>query len=139
MKYVIFRYFSIGIFIFTSIFSFGQSNNDKIRYKGVGFYMHFIAESGEKTTHPYGKEYILTYDKFFKSYTIHYKDENDQMKSLSFKYHSGEGDLTKVEDSYGSFYYVTDFLSTHGKLILIFDRKVEGITTALTFENAVPY
>ncbi len=112
----------------------GMAQNDtKIKYKGVSAVSSLTNSDGElvfqKTV---GKDPVIVYDKFFKSYSITFTKENGDIAEMFLSY---------IEPNY----YIDTFKSTYyvlvkpedGKLVLIATEKIENHLNFLMFYGVI--
>ena len=121
-----------SLFLLNVSHTFGQETQTSIDYVASGIYLVFTDKAGvEEARKPMGKNVSISYDKFFKSYTIIYTDENGYATPLSLKYINDENYIknvktTKMDDKFGNIYYVTDMLEQIGLLKILMSKEYPG-------------
>ncbi|MGP1994090.1 hypothetical protein D9V96_019565 [Zobellia laminariae] len=125
MKYIFFTIFTISMFLYSTAQS---SNSDELRYKADGIYMTFQDDSGKTVNKvPLGKSPNITFDSFFKSYYLNWKDENGQLGEMELSYiMTDENGYFKMQDTFGNIFHVANYMQSHGKLLVVAEQKVNG-------------
>ena len=102
-----------------------NTNPDKTIYFGKSFKLNLLDDSGEvATSKPIGKNPMVTYDKFFLSYTIVYETENGGLSISHLKYISTDkSGMLRMKDDYDKMCLVTDKIAEFGKLIFVYEVK----------------
>lgn len=120
-----------------------QNANNKIEYTARGIYMISNNKSGaEELRKPMGKDVYVSYDIFFKSYSIIYTDENGAGAPFNLSYIKDENFVknvktTKMKDEFGNIFYVSDVMDQIGQLkILIPKQYSDGSVAWIIVEGA---
>lgn len=122
-------------------FSLAQKDN-KLKYKGTAFYL----ESINKLTHKVvarisrGNDLNITYDTFFKSWSIAYTSEDGRKLHQVLKYlNDSEGGLQYMMDGEGHKWYVSNEIDKIGLLLCVgIDEIKPGFIMGYSFENLKP-
>ncbi|WP_445749558.1 hypothetical protein [Polaribacter sp.] len=131
----------ITLFILSNS-AFSQSEDNIIKYKAKGIYVVLQNNKGEQLTKiPFGKDVIINYDEFFKTFEILYENREggiDAMKLLFLSEKEINGTkYFKMKDKYGSLFNVFGNLERIGTLIIIMDKKDEdGNISLITIDGA---
>ena len=114
-----------------------SSNSDELKYKADGIYMTFQDDSGKTVNKvPLGKSPNITFNKFFKSYYLSWKDENNQLGDMKLSYiMTDENGYFKMKDTFGNIYHVANYMDSHGKLLLVSEKKANGYTIVTLVEG----
>ncbi|WP_417237325.1 hypothetical protein [Bizionia paragorgiae] len=108
-------------------------NNTKIKYRTVAAITSLMNSEGEivfqKTI---GKDPIIVFDPFFKSYSITFTEENGDVAEIFLSYR----EPSLYADTFDSTYNIIDTLANGGDLILILTKKLESHTSILMFITA---
>ena len=130
MKKLLYLFFIICAGITSSA---QTSSTDEVKYKADGIYITFQNNSGKTVNRvPLGKSPNITFNKFFKSFYISWRDENGQLGDMKlFFIMSKDKDSFKMKDTFGNIYTVVNRMGSHGKLLLISEEIINGhsITT----------
>ena len=78
-----------------------------------------------------GKDVMIFYDIFFKSFTIIFVDENGLTNPMHLEYLNDEKNKdnipeTKMRDKFGSIYYVINALDLFGQLKMLIPKEYPG-------------
>lgn len=116
-----------------------KSNDDLITYTGDGFYIVLLDQSSKEVSKvPLGKTPFVFYDKFFKSYSIWFTDENGESMKEKFSFVSNEKDGTiRMTDHQGEIYYLTNKISESGKLVFVREKPQDKYIVLLVVEGVV--
>jgi hypothetical protein len=128
----------IAILIFSYNFSLGQNSKDKTCYKAPGIYLVVKDKEGViKSTVPMGKNIVIYYDHFYKSYHLIYefKDGITEMKLNYIQDYDAK--IVKMVDEIDEIYYVEDYLASNGTLNMLKVKEISGLIGVLSISNAV--
>lgn len=139
------KYFILYItFSLVSFILNGQSSNsDKIVYNAPGIYIVSKNPAGvELARKPIGRNVMITYDKFFKSYEILYEDENENLVRSYLEYLSEETVDKKVKmirtrDTHGNIIMVVDLLAEIGKFQMLVNKEYKDVIPWIIIEKAI--
>ena len=112
---------------------FGQSD-DVLEYNAKTIHMVFTdSETTEIANNkPLGKDVVVTYDTFFKRWTLEYTGEAGTRVQTYFSFISdGETEGTLVKDGFEKLYYCFNQINNKGKLLFLFQDPVEGFIVHL--------
>jgi hypothetical protein len=136
------KFFLLLILISIKFSIFSQtSENDIIKYKAESIYMIFQNDSGQVVNEiPIGKSVIIYYDVFFKSYEINYLNKDYERSAIKLTYIStSEDGYVKMKDTYGSIFYVADNIEKFGVLIILNDKKHNGLISLLEIGGIIKF
>lgn len=126
------------VLICTSTYNFIAQNNSRIAYKADGLFMLFNdMNSLEQISEvPYGKDVELTYDVFFKSWTIRFKDKNGNINPIKFEYlKTNEDGSIEMKDSYGNWFTCYNKISTKKELLFVSNKIQNDMINTLKASN----
>lgn len=128
----------ISLFFFLALSCFSQSREtDKIKYDAPGIYFVLQDQDGKEITRiPEGKDVMIEYDTFFKSYDLIYKNSQGTLSMLKLEYRKEEDGIISVVDRNGNSLIVMDFLETKGGLLIVYPEKREGKTMMFLVNQA---
>ena len=97
-----------------------SSQNETISYQGTGAFIQKIDVKTGKTINdiPHGKNPIVVYDRFFKSYKISYELESGKRLTLDFKFVEQDGELITMTCN-DHVYLLADKIKTHKELFFL--------------------
>jgi hypothetical protein len=103
--------------------------------------MIFQNDSGQVVNEiPIGKSVIIYYDVFFKSYEINYLNKDYERSAIKLTYIStSEDGYVKMKDTYGSIFYVADNIEKFGVLIILNDKKHNGLISLLEIGGIIKF
>jgi hypothetical protein len=128
----------LAILILLTVNSISSFSQDKIEYKAKGIYMQLQDANYNLVTEiPLGKDVLISYDTFFKKYSIVYYNENGELAFLSFSYLATTQDgFVRMTDHNGDGYTVFDNLKKDGDIIFLMDNPVKGLIGLVYIKNA---
>ncbi len=110
------------IVLIIPLFVLGQNKKD---YSGGEFYMvHIDGKTNQEISSiPMGRNVLLSYDTFFKSYSIGYSDQNNTFKYMQFTYYGSDETSYKLMKMKGRddliWGAVDNLLDSEGKIMFI--------------------
>lgn len=126
------------IFILISLNGEAQNKTNKIYYKASKIDLLY-KKDGDLEIHPWGVNVLITYDKYFKSFTISFTDERNKKNLFKFYYVSilDENDdnnvpFIKMRTENNEFVYVSNRLQINGSLQITQD----DMQSVFAIENA---
>lgn len=130
--------FLFFIFFLTYNHAICQNNDGKTCYKAFGIYVDAKDSEGNiKSTIPLGKDVVIYFDHFYKSYHLMYKFQ-DGLTEMKLNYiKSLDEEIVKMIDDLKEMYYVADSLAVDGSLIMIKEEEISGLYAVLRINNAV--
>ncbi len=123
-----------------------QAKDDKFYYESDTINFIVTKEKGgeEVLRKPVGKSVLIIYDKFFKSYSISYLNEDGKAEFFDLKYNpefkgSEIKNAFRMEDSHGNTWYILDQLNSLGRLKILDARlRNDGLVPWFIIEYAKP-
>ena len=83
-----------------------------------------------------GRNVIVNYDKFFKSYYIIFENEKGVLSSISLSFLKNEGKgIITMKDKSNSIFHVFDKLNSIGKFYMVYDKSVDGLMALVLIED----
>ena len=120
------------VFLILTRAAYGQvaSAPTEIHYSASGIYLVIMQDTVEKSRKPMGKDVSITYDTFFKSYNIYYKDEDGKLNLFKLTYLGDQPNDRgvpeyKMKDGLDVEYLVLDMLYT-GQLKMLLLKDYPG-------------
>ena len=114
------------IFFVTAFLAYAQKTDaDQITYEAKAIYIILKNDNGvEVAKKPLGKSAMIFHNKFFKSYQVHYTNENGELAFAKFSYiNTDKFGRYRVKDPYGTMYFVKDEISVSNRLTFVGEEK----------------
>lgn len=126
------------IFIFISLNGNAQNNTNKVYYNAPKIDL-LLKTGDELDTYPWGINVLITYDKYFKSLSISFTDEQNKKNIFEFYFvkilddpNDNEEPFIKMRTKNNEIVFVTDRLQINGSLMINQDDK----KSVFVIENA---
>ena len=123
----------IVLFTFASLVIFSQQKTE-YSFKYV-YFMFENKKNGQNQKVPAGHDAIVTYDNFYKNYTVVYTDKKDVRAISSFDFVMDGGNFTVVREEQSKEEYFAFNLEKRNVFILSLIRMHEDIKTVIWFTN----
>ena len=133
-------FFLSSLIVFFLHFAF-QSFSQKQSFEGGSLYA--LVQDGTTyttvTKKPLGREVLLTYDIFFKNYSVAYFDSDGKIAGFDFNYISDCPDKTcAIYSGRGEArYYVSNLIDAIGTINFMMDQKTDGMIFNFRIEGLV--
>lgn len=129
------------IFLFVQICLVVFSQENEVKYKGGEIYL--VAQDSKTRSilfqKPYGKVLEITYDKFYKSYSIIF-EMKEGMTSIAVNYlknmNDGKGIIAQDASNPKDLYGVYDNLDYNGTMAMIYMERIDGNILSYKIVNA---
>jgi hypothetical protein len=102
---------------------------DKIEYKGQSVYTVILGTTKDGEVKvldklPMGKNPMLTFDTFFKNWSIAWVNEKNEVQFFDLTYvRQLDNGLVKMKDEHGNYYTVNNRVDKDGSLVLLPENK----------------